>query len=310
MEYTVRHCPNCQGELHIPNDLTEVICMYCGEKISLEQEPVNKEIVPENELVAQYEAAVSKLTLLFKDHDQITPQFTNGMYAKSFQEYIKVGEQVLRPIDCYASLSEEKSREVVSRVTGELLLQLVREINETKLVPLGPTKGRIVEEYRLFLTVYMVPMIRHLKLSISEVLADAIISAWCTEFPKFQFSKGSYEDLSSGFKQKLCFITTAVCQTMKKPDDCYELNTFRSFRDEYLSGTEQGRALIEEYYRIAPAIVAYLSLCTDYRLIYQLLWENYLLPCLKAIEERRYSDCEYTYTKMVCDLKEELNFCN
>lgn len=309
MEYIVRNCPKCKGELHIPENLSECICMYCGESISIKQETDCLETRSEEELTAEYEKAISELGLLFREHNRITPQFTNGMYAKSFQEYSKVGERILQPIDRYVSFSG-KDREVVDRVTRELISLLEKDISETRIVLGGPTKGRIVEEYRLFLTVYMVPMIRYLKLSISEALADAIISGWCKEYPKFQFSKGSYEDLSSGFKKKLCFITTAVCKTMDKPDDCYELNAFRSFRDHYLSCTEQGKALIEEYYTIAPAIVAYLNLCTEHQLKYRQLWSDYLLPCLQAIEESRYADCERTYTQMVCDLKEELFFNN
>jgi hypothetical protein len=281
--------------------------MYCGENISFKQEPVNLNTMSEEELTVSYEKAISELGLLFHEHDRIMPQFTNGMYAKSFQEYVKVGEKVLWPVEQYAVVFG-KSGEVVERVSRELLSLLGQEINAARIVLGGPTKGRIIEEYRIFLTVYMVPMIRYLKLSVSEALADAIIALWCKEYPKFRFSKGSYEDLSTGFKQKLCFITTAVCQTMDKPDDCYELNAFRRFRDEYMSRTKQGKALIEEYYRIAPAIVAYLKLCTDYRQRYQQLWTNYLQPCLKSIEEGRYSECERTYTQMVCDLKEELSF--
>ena len=309
MEYVVRCCPKCQGELHIPNNLSECICMYCGENISFKQEPESLNTMSEEELTVLYEKAISELGLLFHEHDRITPQFTNGMYAKSFQEYLKVGEKVLRPIEQYAA-AFGKSEEVVERVSRELLSLLGQEINAKKIVLGGPTRGRIIEEYRLFLTVYMVPMIRYLKLSVSEALADAIIAQWCKEYPKFQFGKGSYEDLSSGFKQKLCFITTAVCQTMNKPDNCYELNAFRRFRDEYMSRTNQGKALIEEYYKIAPAIVAYLNLCTDYRLRYQLLWTNYLLPCLKSIEEGKYAECERSYTRMVSVLKEELPFSN
>ncbi len=307
MEYIERYCPKCKGELRVPDHLTECICMYCGENISFVQKSDHPETVSKEELTAEYERAISELGLLFHEYDRIMPQFTNGKYTQSFQDYLKVGEKVLRPIEQYAS-DYGKEEEVVERITRELLTILGQEIDATRIVLGGPTKGRIIEEYRLFLTVYMIPMIRYMKLSFSEALADAIIDSWCKEYPKFQFSKGSYEDLSTGFKQKLCFITTAVCQTMDKPDDCYELNAFRRFRDEYMSQTEHGKALVEEYYTIAPAIIAYLNLCTDYQLRYRQLWTNYLLPCLEALQERRYSECEHLYTQMVYALKEELIF--
>ena len=59
----------------------------------------------------------------------------------------------------------------------------------------------------------------------------------------------------SGGGGTTCFLTTACCQYKNLPDDCYELTTLRNFRDAYLKKTEEGKALVEEYYKIAPPIV-------------------------------------------------------
>jgi hypothetical protein len=75
--------------------------MYCGENISFKQEPVNLNTMSEEELTVSYEKAISELGLLFHEHDRIMPQFTNGMYAKSFQEYVKVGRKPM-PVEQYA----------------------------------------------------------------------------------------------------------------------------------------------------------------------------------------------------------------
>lgn len=53
----------------------------------------------------------------------------------------------------------------------------------------------------------------------------------------------------------LCFITTAVCDSFGKADDCYELTAFRNFRDKWLVNQADGKNLIAEYYNIAPKIV-------------------------------------------------------
>jgi hypothetical protein len=47
-----------------------------------------------------------------------------------------------------------------------------------------------------------------------------------------------------------CFITTAVCDFLSEPDDCYELTLFRSFRDNWLSFQPDGKQLVEQYYDI------------------------------------------------------------
>ncbi len=57
-------------------------------------------------------------------------------------------------------------------------------------------------------------------------------------------------------RRKFCFITTACVEAKGLPDDCYELTTLRAFRDGYMSALPFGPALIAEYYKIAPQIVA------------------------------------------------------
>ncbi len=52
-----------------------------------------------------------------------------------------------------------------------------------------------------------------------------------------------------------CFLTSACCRYKGLPDDCVELSALRTFRDTYLRATPEGNALIDEYYRIAPALV-------------------------------------------------------
>ena len=52
-----------------------------------------------------------------------------------------------------------------------------------------------------------------------------------------------------------CFLTTACCAYKGLPDDCYELETMRKFRDGYIKSRPYGDELIETYYNDAPAIV-------------------------------------------------------
>ena len=108
----------------------------------------------------------------------------------------------------------------------------------------------------------------------------------------------------SGFKRgKLCFITTAVCESFGKPDDCYELTSFRRFRDEQMLATPEGRALVEEYYDVAPAIVTCIDLSEERKSVYEDIWSEWLAPCLKDIESGRMADCGKRYAQMVRSLK-------
>lgn len=53
-----------------------------------------------------------------------------------------------------------------------------------------------------------------------------------------------------------CFLTTAVVAMRGEADDGPTLTALRNFRDGWLAETEEGRAMIAEYYALAPGIVA------------------------------------------------------
>ena len=119
---------------------------------------------------------------------------------------------------------------------------------------------------------------------------------------------GDYEDIAGGFRKKflgLCFITTAVCRELGKPDDCPELTAFRAFRDGYLAAQPDGPALIREYYRIAPAIVTCIDLCTEHTVRYRQLREKYLSPCYDDLLHGRQAQCKRRDVRMVRALERE-----
>ena len=100
-----------------------------------------------------------------------------------------------------------------------------------------------------------------------------------------------------------CFITTAVCGSFGKPDDCYELTTFRKFRDNWLTNQPDGKSLIAEYYSIAPKIVDNINRLTDSAKIYKNIWKKYLEPCLIFIHNGDNISCKNKYVEMVRELK-------
>lgn len=103
-----------------------------------------------------------------------------------------------------------------------------------------------------------------------------------------------------------CFITTAVCDYLHKPDDCYELTTLRSFRDTWLTVQPSGEDIIKEYYRIAPLIVKELDSSNEKDVIYRDIWNSYISPCIKLIELGTYEICRDLYIEMVKNLKQKL----
>lgn len=56
-------------------------------------------------------------------------------------------------------------------------------------------------------------------------------------------------------KDSKCFLTTACIRVAGLTDNCYELTTLRSFRDNFVAKMVRGPAVLAEYYEIAPVIV-------------------------------------------------------
>jgi hypothetical protein len=275
MEYQLKKCPRCNRELQVPADLKTCICMYCGETFDLLEETVSK--IPEASLQSireNYLASLDKIPSLIENYEIMLINFSKKKYTKSFEEYLQIGSYVLQPAERYSVLSDENTEEVSKAIAEKLITEIDDAITKTKSGPFVSTKGKTIDQFRFFLAVYTVPMILKLNYNLSETLTDAIIKIWCQRYPKFTFRKGNYDKLNEGFQRKgLCYITTAVCDSMDKPDDCYELTAFRSFRDHYMNQTEERRAMVEEYYHTAPVIVAAISLRPDSKEKYEEIWK-------------------------------------
>lgn len=102
-----------------------------------------------------------------------------------------------------------------------------------------------------------------------------------------------------------CYITTATCEEYGKPDDCYELTSFRSFRDNWLINQPDGKELIDMYYKTAPGFVELINQQSNRTEIYRYLNDTYLSQCLKYIEQGENEKCKELYVSMMEYLYEE-----
>lgn len=107
---------------------------------------------------------------------------------------------------------------------------------------------------------------------------------------------------SMAHEHNKCYLTTACVEYYGKPDDCYELQTLRNFRDDILETTTEGRKMCEEYYRIAPPIVDRLHKLNDsanYEYIYAKI-----LDCIKYIENKEYEKAVEVYKDMCIKMQQ------
>ncbi len=327
-------CPKCGGELSIPEELAKFSCMYCGAVLTQEELVIVREKTEKNPLedvlqklyesgdekaedlidqmleLDSYNAKANEIyaRLHFNDiifeHLGVMEHFSRSEYAACFGSYKRQCHPVLETVDRYAMTSKDRGEELMHELSAALVKAIDEAVAADPSLRSRNARAMKLDQYKMILAVYAVPMVQEQKLSVGGRLADILVEEWVSAHPKSRIAKGNYEDMVVGFKKgKMCFITTAVCESFKKPDDCYELTSFRSFRDTHMLRTKAGRALVEEYYEIAPAIVTCINLGEDRAEVYEDIWREWLSPCLADIEAGRMEDCSRRYRDMVESLK-------
>lgn len=104
----------------------------------------------------------------------------------------------------------------------------------------------------------------------------------------------------------MCFLTTACVHHYGLPDNGYELNTLRSYRDKQLAITKGGKELIRYYYQVSPQIVRHIEEDKDKTYVYEYIYSVVLAAC-KSIEKQNWNSARAIYTQMVQRLMQRYN---
>jgi hypothetical protein len=100
-----------------------------------------------------------------------------------------------------------------------------------------------------------------------------------------------------------CFLTTACVTTLGKPDNCPELTTLRTFRDNILVNMHEGKEMITEYYTIAPPIVKNINAQPEHKEIYLGIYNDMIIPVMENIERNNYIGAVDIYRNYTLALK-------
>lgn len=225
--------------------------------------------------------------------------FKKSLYPEAFQAYLRKYIGVIDAIEKVYLKEDGTDEEWLDKLVDHLIVQAQQTLSEI------PKKGKRNErliDYNMVLAVYVIPAILEQKGQSAEPLTDRIVEKWNNAFTT-SIGKSSYEKIEEGFHKKLCYITTAVCESQGKADDCYELELLRGYRDRYLLSTREGAELVKEYYNIAPTIVTRINRLEQAAQVYEGIWQNYLSPCIRLIEDGRLDACQEQYMAMVYELK-------
>lgn len=135
---------------------------------------------------------------------------------------------------------------------------------------------------------------------VGDIGATAALSAIPVVGPALALISGFTSNgiLDDWFGIEDCYITTAVTKATGGPDDAYELETLRKYRDEFMKATPAGKELIQNYYDVAPKVVAKLSAREDGQEIYNYFYHRYIVPAVKQIEAGDNYGALTTYREM------------
>lgn len=282
-------CSQCGHELHIPADLQEFSCLYCGNR--MKQQPA---LSPSEGLQAAVYYKEHILSAV-ANHTNMERFISKRDFVPAFDDYsADVGKTIIQ-LDIAVS-------------GGCLTLEEAVDAFLQQLEVRWEGKRSRQDSDKFTIAIFLVPLVRRMALSVSEDYCKLLCETWRSRYPKTPFEIGDYDTILSSFRKKylgLCFITTAVCHYSGKADDCHELTAFRQFRDGYLRSCPDGPALIEEYYEIAPRIVARIDLSPDRQAQYEDLRARYLEPCYADLQAGNYEHCKQTYVTMVRELQNQ-----
>ena len=298
-------CPKCHELLQVPEDRERILCMFCGQEI--ETAEAVRALAEHNRIVAESvpcmdiygEVKEDFLSMLEKIEDPMKG-FKKQTYETTFQDYYNRNRYIFEALEKAYCVAEDKEA-FLAQAAADFVCRA-----QEGMSAITKKSQRADQQLKnnMAMVVYILPAIAAYKGSSSQALPEQMVALWNETFENTNIKTSTFELINAGFKRRFCYITTAVCESLGKPDDCYELNLLRDYRDGYLMERPEGEALVQEYYDIAPTIVKRIGRRSDAGTIYQGIYDQYLKPCIRLIEEGDQAACQQVYTDMVQTLKE------
>lgn len=227
--------------------------------------------------------------------------FKKKYYADAFRKMYQENFATLDAVENGFNMVIDKDT-FLENMANALTARAAERVNTCKR---KKDKEQLQMDLNMIMAVFVLPMVLEYKGNSSKPLADKIIASWKKEFPKSSLTAAEFDYIEKGFHKKFCYITTAVCDTFGKTDDCYELTLLRDYRDTYLASLDGGEELIQEYYDVAPTIVKHINCSASSHEVYQDIWKTYLQPCIAMIENNKLEECRNLYQEMVYHLRDE-----
>lgn len=244
---------------------------------------------------------LTELPKMLFDNKDVMKQFNKDAYSDSFAGYMAQFSDVLSAAEEEYNLTENKE-EYLNSIAEAFLSPAKCEYEEIKK---KAKKDAYVIDHNSVMAIYVLPALNEYQGTFNKALIPVLLDKWNSYFKQYTLKAGSFNEINSGFKRKLCYVTTAVCNSLGKEEDCYELSVLKQYRDGFLINEPDGAGLIKEYYNIAPTIVNRINKCSDSYEQYEDIYKTYLSPCITMIENGQNEECKKLYINMIRTLQEK-----
>lgn len=250
------------------------------------------------------ETVKRELVEFFEEMLAYRPYFKRKLYADTFMKCYEEHRELLADITALCSQAEDEEA-----VIGELAAAIPDHVHSQIEALRGKSRreGRMVD-YNMAMVTFVMPVLGYGGSKILSRMIDQMVEKWNQPPMTMQIQRSDFESLKNGFRSHLCYITTAVCKSRGRGDDCRELCMLRQYRDDVLASTPEGRRLVEEYYDVAPTIVSRINRQKDADEIYEEIYRTYLRRCIDLIGQDQPDACQEVYTDMVEELKRKYLF--
>lgn len=306
MSYITIVCPYCKKELFMPEDAKDVVCMYCAKPIDVQKIRTQqlRDLQNKSNLNADsYKLLDDAITALPSNIVRSVHEY--GKFSISnYEEHFPIYKKSLEKSVKLASIAYEIDNSAACTYADRLFNVVNDYIKNFGIKK--ESSGKMFD-VQYFMVTYFIPAILDIDEPPCSTIVDTFIDNWNKVHQNSKIKRCTYKEIHEGFrfKNKWCFITTATCNTLNKPDNCHELNTFRNFRDRYSKLSEQNKREMLFYYTIAPAIVSKINCRSNKDEIYKYIWYTYLSPCMDLLESDNDIDCAKLYKKMVTNLQNQ-----
>ena len=157
-EMTTGLCPNCGHALQIPAELESFSCMYCGERLTKRQLLTQAAAAQrsDEDCAASYDRAVARLGWCVKNFRGYQKKILRDAFFEAFETYETGCAPVIQELN--NGITPERQTELLDQAAEAMLDELSA----------GWEKKTDMDDEKIILAIFFVPMVRKLQLPVSE----------------------------------------------------------------------------------------------------------------------------------------------